>query len=293
MRSWLMLLVTGCGSVAGSDEGSDAQVPPPKDADVDADADADEPGGLGPWAVPTRIDALSTASFADSYPTLSADGLEMFFQSNRTSNNDVYRSTRPSTTAAWGAPVRVPELSAAGNSESGPELSSDGRRIWFSRLTVSASWEIFTATRSAPGATWSTPVVVAEVNSAGADSAPQVTADGLTMFFSREVAGLDREIMTATRATTTAPWSSAQAIPRFSSTADDDNPTVTGDGGELYFDRANVIYRATATATGWSAPVAVARLTGGHRAEVSNDGRYMVLSIANAQGNSDLYETSR
>ena len=47
-----------------------------------------------PWPLPVNLGGLINSTGADARATLSFDGTEMYFQSNRTGNADFYRSTR-------------------------------------------------------------------------------------------------------------------------------------------------------------------------------------------------------
>jgi Tol biopolymer transport system component len=80
-----------------------------------------------------RLDALSTEEFWESGPSVSPDGLEVFF--NRSAPNgpfDIYYSTRREPDQPWstpvnlGAPVNIPASSDAGASR-----SPDGAQLYF------------------------------------------------------------------------------------------------------------------------------------------------------------------
>lgn len=103
-----------------------------------------------PWAQPVFLSALASP-LRDDNPTLSDDGLEIFFSSDRAGSGtyDVYRATRPSLGAPFSAPARVPELSSAGD-DIGTRLSRDGRRMYLnynSIRTGGQNADLWTATR--------------------------------------------------------------------------------------------------------------------------------------------------
>jgi hypothetical protein len=95
-------------------------------------------GGAGTWNAPTLIAALDSPGFITFDLSASADGLTLYFASNRSGDAgandgdmDVWVSRRASTSAAWGAPVHVDELATPGNDE--PSwTSADGCTLWFS-----------------------------------------------------------------------------------------------------------------------------------------------------------------
>jgi hypothetical protein len=83
-----------------------------------------------PFGTPRRIDELDTSAHENS-PTLSSDGLELFFTANPAdTGTDVYRALRPALDQPFGPPSRVAELSSP-RDEFGLRLSRDGRRMYF------------------------------------------------------------------------------------------------------------------------------------------------------------------
>lgn len=81
----------------------------------------------------TMVEELSTA-FNDQGPAISRDGLELIFPSDRTGTFgqlDLWRSTRRSLEDTWSVPENLgPEINSA-FIEAGPELSFDGRTLYF------------------------------------------------------------------------------------------------------------------------------------------------------------------
>jgi hypothetical protein len=72
----------------------------------------------------------------DGQPNLRRDGLELFFYSNRDDGdaqggNDIYVSTRSSTSAPWSAPVNLGSAVNSNASETRPSLSWDGTTLYF------------------------------------------------------------------------------------------------------------------------------------------------------------------
>lgn len=76
-----------------------------------------------------------TSPYADWTPSVSADGLELFFQSDRASagsqSYDIWVSRRATTADAWGTPTPVPGVSTVTYSETDPTISYDGTTLWF------------------------------------------------------------------------------------------------------------------------------------------------------------------
>ncbi len=99
----------------------------------------------GSFARATLVSELNSPS-ADFMPNVSRDGLEIVFNSNRPGGfggQDVYTSSRASTSGAWSAPVNVgANVNTAGN-ETRSSLSGDGERLHFGR-----DGQIYVSTRT-------------------------------------------------------------------------------------------------------------------------------------------------
>jgi hypothetical protein len=77
-----------------------------------------------PWASPIALTSIDSANHEQS-PSLTDDGLWIFFSSNRSGNFDIYAAARANRQSPFGAPVRVAELSGP-NHEVGISLSNIG-----------------------------------------------------------------------------------------------------------------------------------------------------------------------
>ena len=294
MKLAILVLVPACGVV------DEHFTPLPPDATPPPDAPADIAPVVvhGPWSVPRRIDELSLAGFVDQYPSVRGDGLELYFASNRDGNTqDIYVSTRGAPNQPWGAPAYVAELEG-GSTETGPDISDDGLTLYFSRAVggTGTGLDIYVATRASTTGAWGAPVLVSELATADTEISPHVTADGLTMYFTRGASTLD--IYTANRPTMTSPWRNIRPVNRFNSAGDDNDVTTPADASEAIFetdrDGALALYTSARTSEGtFALPKPIAELAGGFRADVTADGRSMVLTMRGPDGSTDLYEAAR
>lgn len=87
----------------------------------------------GTWGVASLVPEL-TSPFRDTRTTISRDGREMFISSGRpggVGSEDIWVSTRPSTTDAWGTPGNVGSTINTSAFDGAPALSFDGRSLYF------------------------------------------------------------------------------------------------------------------------------------------------------------------
>jgi hypothetical protein len=190
---------------------------------------------LDPWGTPTVITELSGA-FVDTSPELAADGLTVWFASERdgpAGGSDIWVSTRPDRASAWATPTRELALSTAGY-DTDPSLSDDGLTM---TLTSDGSGDvlgdILISKRSSLGAAWSAPVSLADVNTTDLESAGSIRDAGRVMFFARQAGEFD--IYTSTRASTTAPFGAAVVLDNINSPQIDFDAWVSQDLRTLYF----------------------------------------------------------
>lgn len=314
-RPWKLLpvvVIAGCGSVDTHPGDPDAasfvdahrsDAADPADAAAGSDAGGADAAPLGPWAAPARVDVVSTTGYVDSFPTVTDDRRQVFFVSDRDGGSqDIYVSIRLAADDPWGAPAKVTELDMPSSTDSGPDVSGDGKTIWFSSHIVGASpdpgMDLYTASRGTASEPWGAITPVTELNTAANERSPHVTADGRTMYFASDATG-DYEIYAVNRPSTTAPWGTPHVVVRLSSTATDESTSTTADELEMFIDSrrdgANATYHSTKSPDGgaWSVPEPVAELAGCFRADVTGDGHYMVLSCLGDNGSTDVFETWR
>lgn len=114
------------------------------------------PGGID-IALATRPNRTSRFTFArlvsevnvpasDVAPVVSDDGLELFFDSYRTGPDVIYRAIRTSTNDPFSAPIALTELDPNALGAGSPELSPDGRRLYFDH-SDGTQIDIYVATR--------------------------------------------------------------------------------------------------------------------------------------------------
>ena len=147
--------------------------------------------------------------------------------------------------SGWSPPVLEPTLNSTA-ADSGPQLSIDGLTLYFSSFRP-GNWEIFSATRAAPGLPWSAPVQEVALGDPSTDDQPFLAATGLEIYLSslRTGGAGGFDIMRATRATAASPWNTPTFVTELNGSGSESSPSLTADGLELYM-----------LTTGWGAPFA-------------------------------------
>lgn len=139
------------------------------------------------FGTPGVLANVNSLADDDAQPFITADDQELWFSSNRSGGSgmhDIYRSTKSGS--AFGAPIRVTELSTAGD-EWTPVLSADKLTIYFGTSTAGTgtkgSIDIWTSHRAAVTDTWPTPTPVTNLNSTAIDAAAWLSPDNCRLYF--------------------------------------------------------------------------------------------------------------
>ena len=197
-----------------------------------ADFTFGEPTNLGP--------PINTAS-ADMCPCLSADGLELYFVSNRPGGlaaEDLWVTTRPSIGEPWGEPVNLGPVVNTESKDSAPCLSEDGLELYFgSNRPGYGGWDIWVTTRATRNDPWGEPVNLGPtVNSEQDYEIPgSLSADGLELYM---ITGSIPEckIAVARRDTKDAPWGAPVSLgPEVNNWSCQTRPSISSDGLLLVF----------------------------------------------------------
>jgi hypothetical protein len=289
---WVVLAAAaGCGRY-------NFDLAPPDSRGIDAT--------LGPFGPPTPIAELNTAS-AESDPALTADLLELYFDSDRAGEANIYVSKRASVDDAWGAPVSVPELSST-SFDGAPGITPDGLTIYISssRPGGFGSLDIWSSTRTSRDAVWNAPVQVPELSTTEDDSNAQPSADELHMWMASKRGGFAlRQLYSASRASTATAWSTPAAIAELNELPTEAAEAPWADEGfDIYFasnrtgsDGANDLWYATRTtlAEPFDAPIHIDELdtASGEQDPWLSADRRTILFMSRRNGSEDLYIATR
>jgi hypothetical protein len=202
---------------------------------------ADSQCAAGPFGAPALLPNVNAQGEDDWLPTISADGLELVFNSWRvggTGKSDLWRATRTSINADFSSPQPITELNSA-ESEFDPWLSDDGRTLLFVSNREQDHYAIYVSTRSAPEAPFSTPTELTELRTVDLDDdwAPVLVDQGRRLYFSSMRPGSkgDLDIWITTRSDTSSPFGAPVNLSSINSAAEDRIETLSSDGSELYF----------------------------------------------------------
>ncbi|MBW2525217.1 MAG: PD40 domain-containing protein [Deltaproteobacteria bacterium] len=217
---------TGSGTATGSAGGSGG---------TGGEAAAGGGGGaLGDWSVPQVVVELDQDGSDDDDPSFTADGLELYFNSDRDGDPDVFRSTRGDTDQPWGTPLPIQEVNT-GAPETNVVVAPNGLSLWFSRLVVSpGDYDIYVTTRSERSDSWNTPEVVPELNTSHGDYPCAVTPDGHRMVLSSNRNGAD-QLFETTFIQADGVWNDPLVILNLDQAGDNKEAWSSPYGQELYF----------------------------------------------------------
>ena len=109
---------------------------------------SDRPGSLGeddlwmttrasafdPWQPPENLGPTINSSYGDGGPSVSADGLTLFFGSNRPGgfgSADLHMTTRARASDPWQPPVNLGPTVNSSSADPHPSISADGLTLYF------------------------------------------------------------------------------------------------------------------------------------------------------------------
>ena len=259
----------------------------------------------------TNLGPIINSANGEGSPTISADGLELYFGSDRadgSGGSDLWVSTRPSTDAEWSAPVNLGPVVNSEKSESTPSISADGLELFFSdwgdpRPGGHGSVDLWVTTRASKDDAWGEPVNLGPtVNGEGYEVTPEISSNGLELYFESERPGglgLD-DLYVSTRPSTDAEWGEPVNLgPTINGELWEHCPTISGDGLTLFFDldipgNLMMIERPTLDAA-WGEPVSLGNEHSDHyAADLSADGSmlYFTSEHEGGQGDSDIWQVA-
>ena len=207
---------------------------------------------------PAKVPNVNSSS-GDGAPSISADGLELYFHSNRDHGadldySDIWVAARASTDEAWGAPRNLGSpVNNPSAAEANPCISADGLELYFSDSWPSyvhasslrpggyGKGDIWVSKRETREADWGEPVNLGpQINSGSYDGTPHLSADGLSLYFgSNRSPNVESDLYVSTRPTKDDLWGPAMALGAPINTMAEQDflfyPFLSYDGLSLFF----------------------------------------------------------
>jgi len=200
-----------------------------------------------PWGEAVNLGPTVNTEHAETSPDISADGLTLYFYSDRPGGRggtDLHVATRPTKNDAWGLPVNLGPVVNSSYKEGGPSISVDALTLYFysDRPGGLGLYDLWVTTRATINDPWGEPVNLgSSINSSTYDARPSISADGVWFFFdSTRPGGYGQgDLYVTTRASVSDPWGSPVNLgPIVNSSGYEENPSISHDGTTLLFDRS-------------------------------------------------------
>ena len=278
------------------------------------------PAALSSWSEPANLGAPINSPGVDQSPVLSADGLTLYFASDRPGGIggiDLWVSHRASADSPWETPVNLGPAINSPDIESGPALSPDGHLLFFqsSRAGGEGSNDLYVSYRvnDQDDLGWSDPVNVGSgVNTTAGEFGPWYTengADGPTLFFARGPNNTFTQLYSAPVTRDGLSRGPAAPVSELTDPAfSQGRPSLTMDGREIVFYSnrpgglgLNDLWAATRRSANdaWSPPINLGAPLNSSSAELlpalSRDGRTLLFTSARpgGLGNVDIWMSTR
>ncbi len=192
---------------------------------------------------PTNLGPIVNSSSSEWPPCISADGLSLYFCSNRPGgygDRDLWVTSRSTKDNEWGTPENLGPTVNSSAKEAFPSISADGLSLFFesTRSGGYSGHDIWVTTRATKDDDWGEPVNLGpEVNGSSNDATPGISADGLSLFFESDRGGYGSfDLWVSKRATKDDPWGTPENLgPTVNSSAWDGGPIISADGLALFF----------------------------------------------------------
>ncbi len=143
-----------------------------------------------PWGPGENLGPVVNSASEDSWPSISRDGLELYFQSLRTTGQgggDLWVTRRATRDAPWTEPENLGPAVNSASHDSRPHLSPDGLMLFFDakdRPDGYGNRDLYMTRRASRSDPWQEAVNLGPlVNSSAYEECAYISADGSTLYF--------------------------------------------------------------------------------------------------------------
>jgi Tol biopolymer transport system component len=198
------------------------------------------------WGPPVNLGAIVNSSSDDFSEDISADGLELYFASNRfggMGDSDIWVAKRTTTQDDWTMPVNLGSMINSSSGEGCPSISNDGLELyfWTNRAGGSGSFDMWVSRRTTIQDDWIMAENLGPVsNSATWDLCTDVSPDGLLLVFvSARPGGYgveSNDLWMMRWPAIGEPWGLPVNLgPIVNTSGNENGPCISADGSILYF----------------------------------------------------------
>jgi hypothetical protein len=195
------------------------------------------------FGLPVNLGPVVNSGFIDSDPYVSADGLSLYFYSDRSHTvngiGDLWVTTRASVLDPWGPPVSLgPTVNSPSSRNAAPCISSDGLELYFMRVPTNTDamyGTLWVTRRATPSDPWGPPVGLGSFvpsDDVTGGCYPRISADGLSLFFGH---GYVTHQWLTTRQTKDSPWGQPVMLENLASLGQSYWSCMSADGLALFF----------------------------------------------------------
>ena len=196
------------------------------------------------WGTPINLGPPINTPSHDSQPSISLDGLTLFFSSDCPGGygqSDIWMTRRQTKDDLWEEPVNLGPIVNSSSGDAGPSISADGLELFFqsNRSGGQGNGDTWVTTRTTTSDPWDEPANLGSgLNGPALDGLPDISADGLMLFFRSQggdTYGLG-DIWFSRRATVEDDWDMpVHPGPPVNTSAIESSPNISADGSILYF----------------------------------------------------------
>jgi len=200
------------------------------------------------WGTPVNLGSPVNSSTWDAGAYISADGLELYFDSSRSGgygSYDIWITKRTRKDNAWGIPENLGPVVNSSAGDATPWISPDGLELYFTsnRSGGFGDWDIWVSRRATKDDPWEQPTNLGPIVNSSACDWGALSPDGLLLFGSDDIIGPIRpegfggsDLWMTRRATISDPWGVPVNLgPIVNGPRHDCCPRISPDGSTLYF----------------------------------------------------------